>query len=101
MTEVRKPPLSNERYDEIVAEVRGWFEDVPTTIRAEFISSTGENLIRYHHTLGTAIRNEFHLWQFGWEPEIVNGIDMSQNHPDAISQRIIVDVWKAEVAANK
>lgn len=92
--------LSKERYDEIVAAVVGWLEEVPAGTYVEFLSNTELGLIRYHHTLGTAIRNEFELWKFPWEPEIVAGIDVSPNHPDAISQRIIVDVWKVAVDRN-
>lgn len=50
-------------------------------------------LIKYHHTLGQSIRNEFGLWGFEWEPEIVDGVDVSPEHPDAISMEVIATLW--------
>jgi hypothetical protein len=52
-----------------------------------------ENLISYHNSLGRDIRNYFKLWDTEWTPEIVNCVDISENHPDAISMKLIENVW--------
>ena len=45
--------------------------------------------------MGMYIRNAFKLWEYKWEPEPdENGVDCSPDHPDAISMRIIEDVWQ-------
>lgn len=80
--------------DEIVEEVIRWLSEESDDVVEEFLSCTKEQLIRYHTGLGRNIRNHFKLWEVEWEPELVNGIDMSQNHPDAISMAIIEDVWE-------
>ena len=48
-----------------------------------------DDLIMFHHSFGRYIRNEYGLWDHPWEPELVDGIDVSPNHPDAISKAII------------
>ena len=49
-----------------------------------------ENLINLHHTFGQRIRNDFKLWFIKWTPIInSNGVDVSPNHPDSLSQKII------------
>lgn len=53
-----------------------------------------ENLIALHHSFGRSIRNTYDLWQRDWVPEIEDGIDVSPNHPDAVSMRIIETVWE-------
>ena len=59
----------------------------------EFERCLSANLIRYHHTLGQWIRNEFKLWARPWAKEIdEQGVDMSPNHPDAISMEVIREV---------
>lgn len=86
--------IDPEFYNTIVDTVDGWLQAERDDIRREFIECEERNLIQYHHSLGRNIRNEFNLWTLEWEPEIVDGFDMSPNHPDAISHRVIVDVWK-------
>lgn len=51
---------------------------------------TARNRIRRNKN----IRNEFKLWDVDWEPEMVNGVDISPNHPDQVSFDIIVEVRK-------
>lgn len=58
-----------------------------------FKSLTLEQLCSTHLSLGTQIRNEFRLWEYSWDKKIVNGIDTSPEHPDAVSQRVIKEVW--------
>lgn len=62
--------------------------------REEFKNTKFEDLIRYHHGFGTAIRNEYKLWERKWTPEVRNGVDYSPEHPDQISQTIIETMWK-------
>ena len=49
-----------------------------------------EDVGSLHHGFGTWIRNTFELWQRpAWEPVIIDGVDCAEDHPDAISFRII------------
>ena len=54
----------------------------------------GEDLISLHHGMGRWIRNNYNLWKISWEPELKDGVNYSPNHPDAISQTIIEELWK-------
>lgn len=47
------------------------------------------SLIDLHNTLGMHIRNKYKLWNNKWTPLMIEGIDNSPNHPDAISFSII------------
>lgn len=51
------------------------------------------DLISLHSTLGRAIRNRFSLWSISWKPEFVDGVDHSPQHPDAVSMRVIEQVY--------
>ena len=86
--------MNQERFEEIVTTVVGWFNEASEQARISFKDTPEDKLIRYHHSLGQDIRNEFGLWSDKWEPKIVEGVDMSEDHPDAISQKIIVEVWR-------
>lgn len=44
-----------------------------------------------HLSLGMHLRNHANLWQDAWEPELIDGVDCSPNHPDAISSKVIRD----------
>lgn len=79
---------------EIINEVTDWFYEAPEDQRQEFLACAFDKLVNYHHTLGREIRNEFGLWQESWIPDLVDGIDMSPEHPDAVSMYIIGQVWK-------
>jgi hypothetical protein len=63
-------------------------------VKEVFKNTKFEDLITYHHTLGQHIRNYYGLWETKWTPEIVDGVDMSPSHPDAISMHVIEEVWK-------
>lgn len=65
----------------------------PSTIAA-FKAMKKSDLISLHHSLGQHIRNVFQLWKIKWKPKVENGIDMSPDHPDEISMRIIEAAWK-------
>ena len=59
-----------------------------------FFRLTRDDLIDYHHTLGQDIRNEYQLWTIPWVPELVDGVDQSPYHPDAISMSIVIKLWE-------
>jgi len=83
---------------EIVNDVHKQLHErlTPNELNDFFLSEwNGDKLIKYHPTLGRWIRNEYTLWSIPWEPEIdEQGIDHSPFHPDAVSQKIIEEVWK-------
>ena len=81
-------------FEDIVAEVSGWLRKENEKTRTEFLNTKEKDLIGYHQNLGRKIRNEFKLWETSWTPDIVNGVDMSDEHPDAISMRVIKKVWE-------
>jgi hypothetical protein len=80
-------------FDDIVAEVSDWLQKESTEVLSEFLNTKEKDLISYHTSLGRKIRNEFKLWELNWTPEIVDGVDISQDHPDAISMRVIETIW--------
>lgn len=83
---------------EMIDEAYSWFEQKTEQSKVYFISSSKEQLIQYHTTLGRAIRNHFKLWELDWKPQYkMKGsveYDVSPDHPDAISMRIIEAVWE-------
>lgn len=75
--------------------VLNWMtENAPAGFFEEFKNTDESQLCLYHHSLGREIRNAFKLWEVPWEPKIVDGFDMSENHPDYISMRAIENIWK-------
>ena len=69
-----------------------------------FKKTPRDRLNMYHHDLGMTIRNRFNLWDPShpltqhWHlnpecREIVNGIDYSEDHPDAVSMDIVRAIW--------
>ena len=84
--------------DQIVDQLDEWSQQTLRKIKAD-------QLHALHSSWGRAIRNEFKLWQpdhpltKNWHdhPEnrnMLNGVDCSADHPDAISTRIMEGVWK-------
>lgn len=86
--------MTENEFNKIVEEVLGWYKETPKEARDYFKNRNEESLISYHNTLGQDIRNEFGLWENSWTPELVDGIDVSPSHPDAVSMSIIKEVWK-------
>ena len=80
--------------DSMVETVSGWFDALPVNDQESFLAIAEGDLITVHESLGRNIRNEFNLWQNKWEPEIINGVDHSDEHPDAISMKVITQVWR-------
>lgn len=58
-----------------------------------FVDCPQDRLARYNDSLGRMLRNEFKMWDTEWKPEVVNGVDVSPEHPDQRSQRIIEYCW--------
>lgn len=69
------------------------FKYAPVDNQNTFMETPRDKLHLYHHGLGTQIRNRFHLWEHKWEPVLENGVDVSPNHPDAISMKVIEMLW--------
>ena len=85
--------MDESKISEIVSIVEKWFDESPTD-KEVFLNTSEDDLIWYHHTLGTHIRNEFKLWELKWTPEMKNGSDHSPGHPDQVSMEIIKRVHK-------
>lgn len=83
---------------EMIDEVYGWLEGEPDEGRDRFLSSSKQDLSKYHDTLGRSIRNHLKLWEREWEPVMENqsgiDVDASPDHPDQVSMRIIEAVWQ-------
>jgi len=83
--------------DEMIVTVFKWFIEESDVVREQFLQTRFVDLVKYHNTLGCKIRNHFELWSNKWEPELEmrNGIecDVSPNHPDQISMRVIEKFW--------
>jgi len=62
---------------------------------------TEKDLIVLHHNFGQWIRNHYKLWDMNnpytglnYEPVIIEGVDCSEKHPDAVSMAVIEGMWK-------
>lgn len=82
--------------NDIANEVQSWLYRADAITRREFIETDRNQLHIYHHSLGRSIRNHFNLWQEQWVPKIVNGVDVSESHPETISMKVIEEVWQRE-----
>ena len=80
-----------EIVDDIVRIIQDEWNDEDRKI---FTECEFDNLIQFHHGMGTSIRNDYGLWKHEWEPVIVDGVDCAVDHPDAISMNIIKAVWR-------
>lgn len=89
----------DEIINEVHKETASWSEEDQT----EFFLGPlkGESLIGYHTGLGRYIRNKYNLWGTKWNPVLIDGIDHSPYHPDAVSQTIIEKVWSLGVYNDK
>lgn len=79
---------------EIVNTVLDWYKEAPLKLQYDFRTCGFDALILYHDNLGRDIRNHFKLWETPWIPELVEGVDYSEAHPDRISMGIIEEVWR-------
>jgi len=81
--------IKDATVEEMADEVEKWFNGASEQEKKIFRESTEKDLIRYHDNLGRTIRNHFGLWQRKWTPEVIDGVDCSENHPDAISMKVL------------
>lgn len=79
--------MSEDLYEVII-----FIQAIPNWER--FKKMEKDELIMFHRTLGMIIRNHLMLWERKWTPELVDGVDVSENHPDAISMRLIENAWE-------
>jgi hypothetical protein len=82
------------KINEITDLVMHWFGTADPQMQMEFQATRFADLHRFHQSIGQDIRNEFRLWEQPWEPDLVGGVDMSPNHPDALSMKVIEEVWR-------
>lgn len=69
--------LLQEIYDNFSEEDKEWFKNT--------------NPILMHHDLGRHLRNHCKMWEIKWDSEMIDDVDHSPNHPDAVSSRAIRD----------
>jgi hypothetical protein len=82
--------------EEMVTEVLTWLDQAQPEDQKYFKECERSQLHEFHHTdLGRGIRNHFKLWEYMWMPVLQEGIDCSEEHPDAISMRVVEKVWDA------
>lgn len=74
--------------------VNDWLTNASEKDQKAFKERSKEDLVVYHHDLGRQIRNHFKLWENEWEPNLINGVDFAEDHPDAVSMRVIEAVWE-------
>lgn len=79
---------------EMVSVVIDWFNNSPLRQQQEFMTTEFNSLPIYHSSLGRNIRNYFNLWHYTWDKKIIENIDVSPEHPDAISMRVIEETWR-------
>lgn len=72
--------------------VEEWNEDETNQFFLTGIADNG-SMAGLHHSLGRAIRNNYNLWEIPHTPDIRNGIDYSPEHPDAISDTLLKELW--------
>jgi hypothetical protein len=86
--------LPRPSIQEMVLVVKKWFNRSTLREQAEFTETAFEDLVVFHSTLGQQIRNYFNLWHYKWVPSIKNDIDISEEHPDAVSMKVIEQLWR-------
>lgn len=74
--------------------------------KAFLLNIERDDMIQFHHGVGTDIRNNYNLWidhplteQYRRDYEadnkeyIINGVDHHPQHPDAVSMDILYAIW--------
>ena len=90
--------LTEERWNEIIADVQ---KEAPQEFLDTIAKMEEHELICFHTSAGRHIRNTYGLWSLSHAPEIVDGVDVSPNHPDTISGLILQHVRLLEIAKNE
>ena len=87
--------MTSEKFEGYIVKVNKMIDKMTVEDRKYFIHLEEDDLHRLHHGFGTHIRNELGLWEEPpHTPNIIDGVDYSEDHPDAISMTIIKEVWK-------
>lgn len=81
-------------YEEMLKETVENIRREPYNDLVEFLGTKEADLGKFHFSVGMNIRNHFKMWENTWEPKIVDGIDISPEHPDNISMKLIIDTWR-------
>jgi len=89
-----KKYIPKPKITDMVNTVIGWFNNSSIREQQEFVTTSFEHLAIYHSNLGRNIRNYFNLWHYPWNEKLINGVDTSPDNPDAISMRVIEEVWR-------
>lgn len=87
-------PEAPNLFETMVRNLEEEFHRCSDDLRDAFIKKKSSELIDYHSTLGRNIRNIYSLFSIPWEPVMKNGTDVSPDHPDAVSMRVIEEVHK-------
>ena len=90
--------LTEERWNEIIAAVQ---KEAPQEFLDIISKMESQELICFHTSAGRHIRNTYGLWELKHEPELIDGIDISPNHPDNISGIILQHIRLLEIAKNE
>jgi hypothetical protein len=85
--------MMNDEFNDIVKMVEKQARSDPKLCSQLKLCQRNE-LIRYHHNLGRSIRYEFKLWDREWKPVLSGGVDVSPDHPEQLSMRVIEKVWE-------
>ena len=81
--------------EQMADEVDRWLDDCREPEREAFIHGNAESLGFLHHSLGMRIRNHFSLWSWPWQQQLDDKLaDRAPEHPDAISMRVLLEVWR-------
>lgn len=92
-------------FEQIVDDIVSKMTDEDKT---ELSKLEAKDMIKFHHGVGTFIRNEYKLWErnnpltalwvidneSGNEKFIVDGVDHHPCHPDAVSMDILYGIWE-------
>jgi hypothetical protein len=78
--------MSNEGYERAYNLMEEIWENFGSEDKEWFLTT---DTILMHSDLGMHLRNYAHLWEEKWEPYLINGVDYSANHPDAVSGRVL------------
>ncbi len=89
-----KKYLDRPSDEEMVETVLEWYENSSKREQAEFITTDFENLVVFMHTLGQNILKTFNLWYYPWDKKIKDGVDVSEEHPEAVALRVIEETWR-------
>lgn len=84
-----RPPVSY-----MVKIILDDFKNFSEREKEEFITTKFDNLNLFMSSLGLGIIEHFNLWAFPWKPQLVDGLDISPNHPENLALTVIQAVWR-------